>query len=316
MSLKRWPASVETMHTEEMEHIRRLADDIKDHELEADLHPFLQTVLDWASLRTSIRGSSGYRIKSIAQYMMTIPPDAYDPAEPTDRKTRAMARDAPVAHEELEFPPNLSSMTIQSAADTSASAITAEQKRENDRRRTPDYATLLTPNLAAKAKPRLLFVHELKRWASDEPTTRKTRQAKGQDALTLQFMRMETQTSEQAELALWTFNDLKEVHVMCHIGPYFRVIRYARPSPGPARKKDKNVVVVPLYKSKVSTILNKEWTDYSDDFKRWWTNVKKELIADLTPPSTAPATRSRGLAVFGDDAAAAESNSTNDVDAV
>ena len=66
-----------------MVYIRRLIADILDHELEAELHPFLQSVLEWACLRTSKAGIYGFRIKSIAQLPVAIPRDINDAPAPT-----------------------------------------------------------------------------------------------------------------------------------------------------------------------------------------------------------------------------------------
>ena len=79
----RWPTSVTSVHREEMVYIRRLMAEILDHELEAELHPFLQSVLEWACLRTSKAGIHGFRIKSIAQLPVAVPTDINEAPAPT-----------------------------------------------------------------------------------------------------------------------------------------------------------------------------------------------------------------------------------------
>ena len=82
-TLNHWPASISTTNLEEMVHIRRQWIEVYNHERESDWHPVIQGCLELASLRTSRHGSTGYRIKSVAQLTMSISPDAYDDPEPT-----------------------------------------------------------------------------------------------------------------------------------------------------------------------------------------------------------------------------------------
>ncbi|KAH9841095.1 uncharacterized protein C8Q71DRAFT_854948 [Rhodofomes roseus] len=277
MAPTNWPAWVKTFNVDEMLHIRRLAVDIVDHELEAELHPFLQTVLEWASLRTSIPGPNGYRLRTIAQFIMTIPPDAFDAPEPTERQTRATSQAHGVVHGSLS---SISASTM--TASSGPSVISNPQQRAKDRRRTPDYATLLSPHDPAKPHPRLLFVHELKRYEERvfQEVQEGSKKSPYEVILESSFRDMEEQIAEQAELALWTFRDLRVVYVMCHVGVHFKVVRFGRKNSKSAGRRARGGVTA-LYKSKVYMLLNEDCTDFSGDFKIWWTIVKHGQVGDL-----------------------------------
>jgi len=204
MSPTNWPKSVEAKHEHEMPHIRRLAAELLDHDFEADHHPFLQSFLDWAGLRTSANGPSGYRVKSVAQFLMSIPPDASDVPEPTERQTRSTAPAGGLGYESIS---NFSAASVQSAVSTTASAAIRTQPRDRDRRRTPDYATLLTQNDLSKPWQWLLFIHKLKPYVNQFQRPDEPRVLAQGNELDLISTKMEVQVSEQAELALWTFKE-------------------------------------------------------------------------------------------------------------
>ncbi|KAH9917509.1 uncharacterized protein B0H18DRAFT_1107254 [Fomitopsis serialis] len=277
MSPTNWPRSVETKHDQEMTHIRRLGAELLDHELEAHHHPFLQSSLDWAGLRTSANGPSGYRIKSVAQFLMSIPPDAFDVPDITDRRTRSMAPVVGLGYESIS---GFSAASTQSAISTHASAATTgTERRDRDRRRTPDYATLLTPNDPSKPWQRLLFIHELKPYGDRFQRPGEPTRLVDPADLDMAFSDMRAQVSEQAQLALWTFKEHTFVYVMCHIGIHFMVIKYGRKKAH--RGAPSGSAVTALYKSKVYMLLNEEHTDFSIEFKRWWTTAKNSACGGL-----------------------------------
>lgn len=164
-----------------------------------------------------------------------------------------------------------------------SSASAANESRERDTHRTPDYVTLLTLNDPSKAHDRLMCIHELKRYSPNMLTPARTTGAfhPRPDEVHIIFQEMEDQTAEQAQIALYKFQRAKVVYVMCHAGKYFRVLKYRRKKERKRNGKKLFGRVTAPWRSEVNTIMNEEQTDFSIAFKRWWTIMKNAVIEDL-----------------------------------
>lgn len=79
-----WPDFVTLNNAEEMQEIKHL---LPTMTLKQNC-TLMQSFLDWASCRTSVSGSNGYRIKTHAQLMLTIAPDAFVQCEESGLSAR------------------------------------------------------------------------------------------------------------------------------------------------------------------------------------------------------------------------------------
>lgn len=190
-----------------------------------------------------------------------------------DRRLRSMTRGSKLVHRSLSMTSYKSSGL---AATLTASATSTGRVR--DARRTPDYVTLLTRNDPSQAHERIMCVHELKRYKlEDDHTGARTRlrlRNPSLDQIEIALTKMERQTGEQAQVAPYKFKHAKAIYVMCHIGMYFRVLRYVRKVSKPKPNEGQFGRVLLRYRSDIKDILNKDQTDFSTSFKRWWTRLR------------------------------------------
>ena len=175
-----------------------------------------------------------------------------------------------------------------SALLANTSVTVPPEQREQDRYRTPDYTTLLYPNEPDRGE-RLMFIHELKR-GKDMARIASNPEARAFDDLA-------QQTLEQAQLALLNHHYLPSVFIMCHVGGYVRLLKYNRSSTPQFGEVVDHPRAVPVYKSKVCMLLNTDATDFSSEFKKWWTTIKNKVSQDLDAPMTATRLRQRTIGV-------------------
>lgn len=196
-----------------------------------------------------------------------------------DRKLRSEAQEGDVSLHSL---PEVSiESESASALLANASVNAAPVRRARDIYRTPDYTTFLHPNDPSRSDQRLLFVHELKRDVEDLPRADTLQKFE----LEVAFDNMAKQTLEQAQLALYNHKYLQSVFIMCHVGGRIRLLKYDRDATPPFGAKVEQPETIPVYKSKVRLLLNKNCTDFSSDFKRWWTTVKHGVCKGLDVPA-------------------------------
>ncbi|KAH9917515.1 uncharacterized protein B0H18DRAFT_1034437 [Fomitopsis serialis] len=148
------------------------------------------------------------------------------------------------------------------------------QRRARDPRRTPDFTTRMTFFDPHPGYDRPLFLHECKRVAIEG---KKDKGPDGYHALEIAFENMVNQTLQQAQFAFHEYPAETEIHIMCHVGLHFRVLKYDvdhTPKFGDPLPVNQSFSSVPVYTSPIWTVLNAENTDFHTQFKILWTKVK------------------------------------------
>ncbi|CCM05525.1 uncharacterized protein FIBRA_07751 [Fibroporia radiculosa] len=265
-----------------MASIREFEQDARESDYENDLYLGWDVVLNNLSLRnTQRRGSDGkklYRILVHPQPAMSCP-DGFDPnavIEESTRVLRSHASDGDFQELSSEFLDlTLSSIASDVTVDDPGSAIPhPSQKRPTrfvDPKRIPDFNTLL---FLPDGVCRLLFLHEIKPyphmfWRGDEFD---------EYSLNSKFEEMVQQVVQQAQVAAYHFSAEKEIHVMCCIGLFFRVLTFPRAKLPPfgqvVRSSDQLEAILSSPFREWTYLLREDKKDYHKDYKRVWSDVR------------------------------------------